>query len=71
MRKKTRWCKEAYKALIEKDMSMKDLAAELGIRREYASGIVHGRVSAPEMAEKISNYLDVKVPYDVVRTYPL
>ncbi len=71
MRKRTMWCKAVLKALIDRDMSVAELAKEVGIVREYCSAIVHGRTSAPDMAKKIAKYLDINTPYDVVKTYPM
>lgn len=60
------WNKEIKKALIDRDMSVTELAAELGISRVYASNIVNGRIcadAAPGIAERVGDYLGVPYPY--------
>ncbi|MDD2960020.1 MAG: helix-turn-helix domain-containing protein [Lachnospiraceae bacterium] len=62
-RKLPTWCKEARKALIDRDMTVTDLSKEIGVERSYTSQIVSGRILAPKLAARISAELDLKVPY--------
>lgn len=57
------WCKEAKKQMIEKDMTVSELSQKVGFCRNYVSGVVNGRVYAPEIAQVISTELKVEVPY--------
>lgn len=57
------WCKEAKKALVDRDMSVSELSEEIGLSRTYVSGVVNGRVYAPEIATRISRALELKVEY--------
>ncbi|MCR5810007.1 MAG: helix-turn-helix domain-containing protein [Lachnospiraceae bacterium] len=57
------WCKEVKKTLIDRDMTVTDLADRSEISRPYVSGVVNGRVIAPEIAAKISDILGIKTEY--------
>ena len=41
-----KWCKDAKKAMIDKDMSVDDLAKETGRTRVYISAVLNGRQTA-------------------------
>lgn len=59
-----RWCKEVQKALIEKDMTVTDLANNIHTARTYVSQIVNGSVNAPQIAKLISKELGLDdIPY--------
>lgn len=47
------------KKMIDRDMNVTELAELIGVNRSYVSGIVNGRVVAPEIAKKISKALDI------------
>lgn len=53
------WCKEAKKTMIDRDLEVNDLAAELGMSRPYVSSILNGRVYSPVAVKKISDYLHI------------
>lgn len=53
------WCKSAKKAMIDKDLSIQDLAKSIGFTREYVSAIVNGRQYSTEAVNKISQYLEI------------
>lgn len=57
------WCKEAKKALVDKDMNVSELSEEIGLSRVYVSGVVNGRVFAPEIAARIGKALELDVEY--------
>lgn len=57
------WCKEAKKALVDKDMNVSELSEEIGLSRVYVSGVVNGRVYAPEIAARIGKALELNVEY--------
>ena len=57
------WCKEVKKTLIDLDMTVTELADQSEISRPYVSGVVNGRVIAPEIAAKISDFLGITIPY--------
>ena len=54
------WSKSVKKELIERDMSIKDVADELGMAREYVSAVINGRVYSESAVKKISNLLNVE-----------
>ena len=54
-----KWAKEAKKALIDKDMTITDLADALGMNRVYLSSVINGRVLSTQAKEKILSYLDL------------
>lgn len=53
------WCKEAKKALIDRDMNINELANELNYSREYVSVVINGKYNSPEMKKQICDYLGV------------
>ena len=57
------WCKEVKKSMIDDDINMTELAERVGMCRNYVSGVVNGRVYAPESAKKISQDRNITVPY--------
>lgn len=57
------WCKEAKKALVDRDMNVSELSEEIGLSRVYVSGVVNGRVYAPEIAARIGKALELNVEY--------
>lgn len=65
MRKRAlpQWCKEAKKALIDRDMDVTDLAVQISFSREYVSRVVNGSVYAPEIAARVSKALNLEVEY--------
>ena len=58
-RKLSPWCKEVKKAMIDRDMSIADLAAELNISSAYVTRIINGTFIIPETKKRISKYLDI------------
>ena len=53
------WCKEAKKAMIDRDISIADLAETLNLSRAYVSRILSGAFNIPEPKKRISKYLDI------------
>lgn len=58
-RKLSPWCKEVKKAMIDRDMSIADLAAELNLSSAYVTRIINGTFIIPETKKRISKYLDI------------
>ena len=58
-RKLSPWCKEDKKAMIDRDMSIADLAAELNLSSAYITRIINGTFIIPETKKRISKYLDI------------
>ena len=58
-RKLSPWCKEVKKAMIDRDMSIADLAAELNLSSAYITRIINGTFIIPETKKRISKYLDI------------
>lgn len=50
-------CKDVKKALIDRGMSVKELAANIGLTREYVSSVINGSVQSKTAEETIRNYL--------------
>lgn len=62
-RKLSPWCKDARKAMIDKDMNVKELAASVNISIVYASKITSGTiVPSHELLVKICNLLEIECP---------
>lgn len=58
-RKLSPWCKEVKKTMIDRDMSIADLAAELNLSSAYVTRIINGTFIIPETKKRISKYLDI------------
>ena len=58
-RKLSPWCKEVKKAMIDRDMSIADLVAELNLSSAYVTRIINGTFIIPETKKRISKYLDI------------
>jgi len=54
-----KWCKEAKKALIDKDMAIQDLSENIGFTREHVSAVINGRVISPNTQNLICDYLKI------------
>lgn len=59
------WCKDCRKELIQRDMSIGDLAKEMGFTREYMTLMLNGRTNYPDTAKKICEHLGVTYPETV------
>lgn len=59
-RKLSPWCKQVQKTMIDLDMSTTDLAKKVGGSRTYVSAVVHGRIYAEPLMEKISATLNIQ-----------
>ncbi len=53
------WCKRAKKEMIDRDMSVNDLAILIGKSREYTSAIVNGRIYSEPAIKQISDVLNI------------
>ena len=53
------WCKRAKIAMIENDIAVKDLSAELAYNRSYISSVLNGRVISPPVRKRISDFLNI------------
>ena len=51
------WCKKAKIAMIQNDISVNDLAEELGCSRCYLSSTLNGKKTSIEIRRRISDYL--------------
>ena len=51
------------KSMIDDDINVTELAERVGFSRNYVSGVVNGRVYAPEIAKVIGEDDTVTVPY--------
>jgi len=53
------WCKQAKKELIDRDMTVEELAHDVGLSREYTSAIINGRVYSGPAVKSISDRLNI------------
>ena len=53
------WCKQVKCELINRDMSIAELADIVGITRQYASEIVNGRRYSEPAVKAISDVLNI------------
>lgn len=53
------WCKRVKIELIQRDMSISDLAKLTNLSREYTAGIVNGRNYSEAAVKNISDALDI------------
>ncbi len=53
------WCKRAKIAMIENDIAVNDLSAELEYNRSYISSVLNGRVISPPVRKRISDFLNI------------
>lgn len=56
------WCKKTKIALIKKDMSITELADELGMSRGHVSAVINGRAYSQNTVKLISDYFNI--PFD-------
>lgn len=56
-----KWENAVRKALIDRDMSVTELAEQLGRSRQHVSGVIHGYFTANPTKEAISDFLKIKV----------
>ena len=62
-RKLSSWCKQAKKAIIDKDMTITELASKVNISIVYASKITSGTiVPSRELLIKICDVLEIDYP---------
>lgn len=60
MKCRTEWSKKACHAMIDKGVTVLDIAKDLGISRVYAAGIVYGRLKAKKVGRKVADYLGIE-----------
>lgn len=53
------WCKHVKCELINRDMTIDELAWAIGKSREYTSAVVNGRVKAEPIIKAISDVLNI------------
>lgn len=54
------WCKTAKKTMIDRDLSVNDVADGIGMARSYVSTILNGRVYSKIAVKRISDYLGIQ-----------
>lgn len=57
-----KWCKEAKKSMIDKDIDTQDLAIQVGCTRQFICAVVNGRQSSEMAVLKISKILEIAPP---------
>lgn len=63
-RKLPEWCKQAKMEMIRRDISVQDLAKEIGVSRQYVSALVNGRAFGGPAMKKIADYLNISDSYE-------
>ena len=53
------WGKEVKKALIDRDMTVTDLAAKINLSKSHVANVVNGRFDFPEVRQRINSYLGI------------
>lgn len=56
------WSKEVKKAMIDRDLTNKDIAEKFNYTSRYVSAIINGREYYREAVVNISIYLGIEVP---------
>ena len=54
------WCKNVKHKLIDRDMSIEDLAVMIGRTRQYTSAVVNGRIYSEPAVKEISDVLNIE-----------
>ena len=54
------WCKQVKKELIDRDMTVGELAESIGKTREYISAVVNGRIYSEPAVKAISDVLNIE-----------
>lgn len=62
-RKLSPWCKKVKIELILKDMTVTELADELGMSRGHVSAVVNGRTYSQNTVKLISDYFNIPFDY--------
>lgn len=53
------WCKQAKCELINRDMTVGELAEKIGKSREYTSAVINGRIYSEPAVKEISDVLNI------------
>lgn len=56
------WSKEVKKAMIDRDLTNKDIADKFNYTTQYVSSIINGRTYYRDAVVNISMYLNVELP---------
>lgn len=62
-RPKSDWQKEVRILMIEHDLTQDQLSEAIGFERTRVTKVINEQSLAPEIADAINAYLDVKTPY--------
>jgi DNA-binding XRE family transcriptional regulator len=62
-RPKSDWQKEVRIMMIEHDLTQDQLSEAIGFERTRVTKVINEQSLAPEIADAINAYLDVKTPY--------
>ena len=54
------WEKQIRKALIDRNMTISNLADEMGVTAAYIYDIISGNRKATELRQKINKYLEIE-----------
>lgn len=61
-KKLTPWCENVKIAMIERELSVQDLADAIGMSRVYTSALINGRVQSEATMKLISDTLNIESP---------
>jgi DNA-binding Xre family transcriptional regulator len=53
------WCKDAKKVLIDRNMTVTDLAKAVGMTREHISSVINDKVRSPNTQKIICEHLGI------------
>lgn len=63
MAERSPWCKRVSIALIQRDMTKKELAEALGKSKQYISSVCSGRIYSESAINMISEFLGISNKY--------
>lgn len=61
-KKLTPWCENVKIAMIERELSVQDLADAIGMSRVYTSALINGRIQSEATMKLISDTLNIESP---------
>lgn len=61
LKKKPQWGKEVMKALIDRDMTLPDLADEMNMSRQHIGNVINGTFNYPDVKRRICEHLGITI----------
>lgn len=64
-----KWCKDAQKAMIDKDLDVEELAEMVGCSRQYIAAVINDRAKSEPVCTKITRILEIEPPEGSLQYY--